>query len=232
MDEWVITLNDKIVRRFTISEGQLLTIGRGSDADVIVDNTAISRQHSSLELKGGVYYITDLYSLNGTRVNGERIEASVPITKEDTIEIGKFRLQPAETAEHLADYLESSSAPDLNDATIFVGSRARKSSTQEVRTAKGGPGLTATGGDVTPPVLSLAGRDSVKVGKDPSCDMVIKGFLVAKAQFYIISREGRFYLVPQSSWTKTKINGVKVTDEHQLRKGDLIEVGKNRMRFD
>ncbi len=236
MDEWVLTLNNKIIKRFTISEGQVLTIGRGSDADVVVDNTAISRQHSSLELKGGIYYLTDLYSLNGTKVNGEKIESAVPIAKNDTIEIGKFRLQPADTAEHLEDYLESSATPDLNDETIFVSSKARKTSTQEIKSSrpsgKAKNILSAAGGQVAPATLMLEGKDSVKIGKDPSCDMVIQGFWVAKAQFYIISRDNKYFIVPQSSWAKTRLNGTKIKEEHQLRKGDLIEVGSNRIRFD
>ncbi len=237
MDEWVLSLNDKIIKRFTISDGQVLTIGRGSDADVVVDNTAISRQHSSLELKGGIYYLTDLYSLNGTKVNGEKIESSIPVAKNDAIEIGKFHLQPAEAVDHLGTYLESSSTPDLNDETIFVSSKARKTSTQEiVKTPRGvrhrGNSLTAVGGQVAPATLILDDKDSVKIGKSPSCDMVIQGFWVAKSQFYIISRGNNFFLVPQSSWAKTRINGTKIKEEQQLRRGDLIEVGDNRIRFD
>lgn len=235
MDEWVLTLNDKIIKRFTIKDGEVLTIGRGSDADVVVDNTAISRQHSSLELKGGIYYLTDLYSLNGTKVNGEKIESSVPVAKNDSIEIGKFHLHPAEAVDHLEEYLESSSTPDLNDETIFVSSKARKTSTQEIKSVRGSGAtntLSATAGQVVPVLLPLDGKDSVKVGKDPSCDMVIQGFWIARSQFYVISRDNNFFLIPQSSWAKTRINGNKVKEEQQLRTGDLIEVGSNRIRFD
>jgi hypothetical protein len=49
MDEWAIVLNDRIIKRFSIEEGQSLTIGRGQESDIVVDNTAISRQHCSLE---------------------------------------------------------------------------------------------------------------------------------------------------------------------------------------
>ena len=74
MDEWALILNDRIIKRFYIEDGQSLTIGRGNESDVVVDNTAISRQHCTLELKNETYYLTDLYSLNGTKVNGKKIK--------------------------------------------------------------------------------------------------------------------------------------------------------------
>ena len=97
MDEWAIVLNDRIIKRFTIEEGQSLTIGRGQESEIVVENTAISRQHCSLELKGGVYYLTDLYSLNGTQVNGQKVVSAVPVDKTDLIHVSKFILQPSET---------------------------------------------------------------------------------------------------------------------------------------
>ena len=97
MDEWAIVLNDRIIRRFKIDEGQSLTIGRGQESDIVVENTAISREHCSLELQSGVYYLTDLYSLNGTQVNGQKVVSAVPIKKSDLIQVSKFILQPSET---------------------------------------------------------------------------------------------------------------------------------------
>ncbi|HSH12656.1 MAG TPA: FHA domain-containing protein, partial [Desulfurivibrionaceae bacterium] len=120
MDEWVLLLNNRIIRRFKIGEGQTLTIGRGQEADITIDNSAISRQHSSLELKGGTYYLTDLYSLNGTKVNGQQIHSAIPIKKSDRIEIGKFTLKPAEALTNEEEVESSSSAMESMDQTIFV----------------------------------------------------------------------------------------------------------------
>ncbi|MCK5404004.1 MAG: FHA domain-containing protein, partial [Desulfobulbaceae bacterium] len=85
MPQWTITLNDKVLKQFTITDGSSLTIGRSADADVVVDNTAISRKHTSLGLKDGIYYLSDLGSLNGTFVNGQKIEKNVPVSENDRI---------------------------------------------------------------------------------------------------------------------------------------------------
>lgn len=226
MEEWALLLNNRIIKRFTISEGDSLIIGRGQDADVIVDNNAISRQHSSLELKSGVYYLTDNYSLNGTKVNGQKIDSSVPIKKTDLIGIGKFTLKPAEflTTEEAATSFCSSI--DGMDQTIFVDSRAKTKPTPEQDVLK------LVDGSAKPSTLELASIDSIKVGKDSSCDVVISGLFVAKTQFFI-SRTGRgFNVTPCPGWRRVFLNGDKIHEEVRLNKGDVISVAGTSLRLD
>lgn len=226
MEEWALLLNNRIIRRFEIGEGQSLTIGRGGDADITVDNNAISRQHSSLELKGGIYYLTDLYSLNGTKVNGQKIDSAVPIKKTDLIEIGKFTLKPAEYLTNEEQMASSSSSPEGMDQTIFVNSRAKKNPLPAQDT------LRVVEGFATPSKLALTGLDSVKVGKDASCDMVISGLLVAKTQYFISRKGGGFSVTPGSGWRKVFLNGDKINQEMKLQKGDVITVAGTSLQLD
>jgi pSer/pThr/pTyr-binding forkhead associated (FHA) protein len=50
-----------------------LSIGRDSDADFILDEASVSRQHAKLMYAHGSYVIEDLGSTNGTWLNGEQI---------------------------------------------------------------------------------------------------------------------------------------------------------------
>jgi pSer/pThr/pTyr-binding forkhead associated (FHA) protein len=226
MEEWALLLNNRIIRRFEIGEGQSLTIGRGQDADITVDNSAISRQHSSLELKGGTYYLTDLYSLNGTKVNGQKIDSSVPIVKTDLIEIGKFTLKPAEDLTNEEQVASFSSSPEGMDQTLFVDSRPKKNR------PSGQDTLRVVEGSATPSTLALTGMDSIKVGKDASCDMVISGLLVAKTQFFISRNSGGFSVTPGSGWRKVFLNGDKINQEIKLKKGDVITVAGTSLQLD
>ena len=122
MFEWTLLLDNRIIKRFTIGNGVSITIGRSPDANVFIDNAAISRQHATLELKAGQYFIIDHNSLNGTMVNGKKIEGTVQISADDTIKIGKFLLAPAPIGERKES--TSFSYPfDTNDGTIFVGQK-------------------------------------------------------------------------------------------------------------
>ena len=71
----------------------LTTIGRGVANDVILKDSKASRSHAMLRLLGdGRYYLIDLGSANGTRVNGERISVPCPMTDSDEIRIGDHLL--------------------------------------------------------------------------------------------------------------------------------------------
>jgi pSer/pThr/pTyr-binding forkhead associated (FHA) protein len=125
MPEWTLLLNNRIIKRFTIENGARITIGRSPDANVFIDNTAISRQHATLELKDGQYFITDHSSLNGTMVNDKKIEGTVQISAEDSIRIGKFLLVPTPQGEGKES--TSFSYPfDTNDSTIFISKKESK----------------------------------------------------------------------------------------------------------
>ncbi|MFZ5764955.1 MAG: FHA domain-containing protein [Thermodesulfobacteriota bacterium] len=231
MAVWAIKLNDKVVKQFAIEDGERLVIGRSSDADVVVDNTAISRKHTALERRNGVYFVEDLGSLNGTMVNGKKIDSCVQLFDDDMVEIGKFRLLPAEALKDQG-YASQSAAFDFGDETVFV-SRSGASGGQKVKeTGKAAHRLTVIGGDGSPAELPLLGRSSVKIGKDINSDLRVSGWFVAQAQCYVINRDKKFYLVPQRSWVKTFVNGTPVREEYQLNKGDIIAIRGVQIRFE
>jgi hypothetical protein len=49
-------------------------IGRGSEADLRIDDPGISRRHAELRRSGGDVTVVDLGSTNGVVVDGERVE--------------------------------------------------------------------------------------------------------------------------------------------------------------
>ncbi len=224
MEEWALILNHRVIKRFSIEEGQTLTIGRGQDADVTVDNSAISRQHSSLEMKSGIYYLTDLYSLNGTKVNGKKIVSSVPIKKKDQLEIGKFILKPVELLTDEEEVGSFSTSPESMDQTIFVQTKAKLKSTA------GQYALEVIDGKASTEQFSLSGKDSIKVGSGISCDLIIPGFFVAKTQFFITRGQGGYSIIPQSGLRKVYVNGKKASNEIRLKKGDLIRVAGTTLK--
>jgi ABC-type multidrug transport system ATPase subunit/pSer/pThr/pTyr-binding forkhead associated (FHA) protein/ABC-type multidrug transport system permease subunit len=72
---------------------RLLTVGRNADCDVFLGHESISRNHATIEKKGAnEYVISDLGSLNGTYVNGRRVNGTMRVTQNDTIIIGRFQL--------------------------------------------------------------------------------------------------------------------------------------------
>jgi class 3 adenylate cyclase len=70
-----------------------LTLGRGDDAGIFVDDPEVSRAHAVAVTTPDGLELTDLGSLNGTWVNGERISRSVVLAPGDVIRVGATQIE-------------------------------------------------------------------------------------------------------------------------------------------
>lgn len=66
-------------------------IGRGSDADITVDDTGTSRQHIEILWDGKRGQVNDLNSTNGSKLNGQPV-TEAPLPPDSVIEIGRTRI--------------------------------------------------------------------------------------------------------------------------------------------
>jgi hypothetical protein len=74
-------------------EHRTVTIGRGEDCDIVLDDRQISRLHARVVWRGDHYEIEDLNSKNGTHLNGRDITAPQPLRDGDEIQIAlRFKL--------------------------------------------------------------------------------------------------------------------------------------------
>ncbi len=71
--------------------GAVTIIGRGSSADITVDDAGVSRQHLELRVTPGGVIATDMNTTNGTYVEGHRITAAT-LLDGNTITIGRTRI--------------------------------------------------------------------------------------------------------------------------------------------
>jgi pSer/pThr/pTyr-binding forkhead associated (FHA) protein/tetratricopeptide (TPR) repeat protein len=70
-----------------------VTLGRGTDNDILVPDIAISRQHCEIKrLPGGTFRLADMQSGNGTKLNGARV-LDAELLGGDRIEIGSTILE-------------------------------------------------------------------------------------------------------------------------------------------
>jgi len=67
---------------------QMVTVGRAPDNDVVVGDPATSGRHGRIEIRAGVFWISDLGSTNGTMVNGEPV-IEKQLSDGDVIAIGQ-----------------------------------------------------------------------------------------------------------------------------------------------
>jgi pSer/pThr/pTyr-binding forkhead associated (FHA) protein len=76
--------------RFVVDRDEL-TIGRGSDRHIFLNDVTVSREHAIVTVGGGAVHIADAGSLNGTYVNGDSIEEA-ELVDGDHVQVGRFLL--------------------------------------------------------------------------------------------------------------------------------------------
>ncbi len=69
-----------------------MVIGRGRSADILIAEPTISRAHAVIGHDDEGFFVQDLGSTNGTRVNGERTD-KLHLADRDEVLLGKLLLQ-------------------------------------------------------------------------------------------------------------------------------------------
>lgn len=71
-----------------------LTIGRGSENDLVLPHPTVSRSHAKInKIAANQYVITDLGARNGTYINGAELKGSRALALQDVINIGPYEFR-------------------------------------------------------------------------------------------------------------------------------------------
>lgn len=116
--------------------GQVVTIGRGDDCDIIIDDRQASRHHARITYREGEYFLEDLESKNGTFLNGGPLNRAAPIKDGDVIGIA--------LCAKLAFVDAGATAP------VFID--GRKAPEPGIRLDTGSRRVWVTGREISPPL--------------------------------------------------------------------------------
>lgn len=76
--------------RFLLDSNTIVA-GRHPDADIFLDDVTVSRRHAEVTRTGARFAIRDLASLNGTYLDGVRVDAGA-LADGSEVQIGKYRM--------------------------------------------------------------------------------------------------------------------------------------------
>ena len=86
-------------------------VGRSPEADVVLEDEAVSWNHLEIESRGGVLMATDLDSRNGTALNGEPLDRPRRLRDGDALMIGNRRLEVSDPVPGRAGQTVAAAAP-------------------------------------------------------------------------------------------------------------------------
>jgi len=215
-----------------------VTVGRAPDNDIPIDNLAVSNYHAKIYDEANRLVVEDLSSLNGTFVNGLRVDRAM-LNDGDSIEIGKHNIvvdQEHDAAVPL-DSRRKVSAPKV-DETMVLDTKVRRQMFEQAA-ALGEHSQLSPGRMRVPTLVVLGGRTDRKeyqlidkltvIGKSSMASVKLRGWFAPSVAAQIHKHDDGYYLglgdrVP-------RVNGQTIFGPTKLNDGDLIAVGRVRLSF-
>lgn len=116
---WQLNALTEALGDLTLSVSDSLSVGRGSDNDVVLGSKQVSRNHAVLSVLNGELYVKDLESSNGTFVNEQRIEGnkSQRLNANDTLGFASFNFQVIAPVAATLD--NEQAAPAVSDKPVL-----------------------------------------------------------------------------------------------------------------
>jgi len=179
----------------------VLTIGRNPSNDIVISNGVISGSHARITLTGGVLYIQDLSSTNGTFVNYQRIDpnSSVAILGKNVSLAGQIQVS-------------------IRSASIETNSPRTSPRSEQ--------GLADLGTRI---LTQLQQKKSIVLGRAETCDVVVDNSQISRAHAKITTVGGKYFIEDLGSMNGTFVNGIRLNGKSPLGSTDTIILG--RIRF-
>lgn len=247
-------VGEKLLNKYALAKRHI-SIGRNKQADIVIPNGAISRQHAVIKTAGGVCGISDCGSRNGIKVRGQRIEGQQTLRAGETAHMGKFELRfdSAERTEeeneaHFSLDLAAAFADDEPSTTeskkLLESFNMEDTAQYRMETVMLQNPMAAAGKPVVhrePPRFQLHHRGKMKsvvrmthplmtLGSGPQAHIPLAGFLMPKLHSHILHRgKAGIWIEMQASKPPLLVNGQPAA-KARLRNGAEIQIGTNTIK--
>ncbi len=250
--DWALrTESDLLASQFHVLQPRTV-VGRDPVCDLTIDSNLLSRRHTELIIEDDHLKVIDLGSVNGTFVNGERIEEAdawpgdeLRFDRQSFIVIGPSpsKAPPNESSEDktvvrgfpgeatvIAGPAQESDAVTALDRTDLDGDTALMASEETLLFVAPPPiaVLSEIGTGDEQRSITLE-NDTQRIGRGDDCDIVLADKSVSKLHAEFAFEHGGWFVRDLGSSNGVLVNGERI-ENVELQTGDRVQLG--RMHFD
>jgi len=240
MAKLILTLDGSYLNEYTLNHLKT-TIGRKSSNDIQLDNLAISGEHAVILKQGNDFFVEDLNSTNGTRINNA-VAKKQQLKNEDVIELGRFHLTFLDGEASAAAGFEKTmmvhpSAFNAKPHQSFPNPASAEQSPsirQSARPSAISNVISDDGEQVTP---ALIGKIQVLNGTSSGRELVLNKALTTLGKTgvqvaVITKRPNGYFITHVEGKVLPVVNGVSTgVQAHALVDHDVIELAGVKMEF-
>jgi predicted component of type VI protein secretion system len=221
-------------------DAEEVSIGRSPDNGIVIDNPAVSHYHARVFHEEDRLMLEDFGSLNGTFVNGQRVQM-VTLKAGDSVGIGKHTILVADShtpARAGAPGELKPAAPKINE-TVMLDTKARREFMQQVAAAGESSQVAPARLKIATVVVRKGLTDQREytltdkltvIGKSAMATIKLKGWFAPKAAAQISRREVNSYYIGSAGRVPCA-NGDAIERPRKLAEGDAIEVAGLKLEF-
>ncbi len=229
------------------------SIGRSNSCDIVISYDTMSRFAAVIARRNDSWYIHDLRSKSGIKVNGKKIEKKSAIEGGDMLTIGSMRFQ-FEVAD---DPVVKEKRRHRKKGEEKKAPQKRVQPSQSVKTKQAqykpnsvaaptknsytveAPARAKTRTAKKPTIFNRDTHESfvlkgneMTIGSSPKSGIRLKSSEVAPRHAVLILYEDGWAINDCSGGKGTRLNGKKVTSPQLLFNGDVIALGGERLFFE
>jgi len=224
--ELIISSERGVVKTLKVEKGQI-TIGRGPQNDLVVEDDKASREHAVMIRQGNKYILKDLDSLNGTLLNGESVKVET-LKDEDRIKIGNHTILFLEKCALHTGGPQDSNLSD--DSTRLISNPLRQDPGPGTPFVKNLLLEVIEGHDVGKVIEVLEGfKDKAILGRSDS-DVILPDPAISR-QHASIERKGEEFLFQDLKSRNGSYVNEEWADSKVLVENDTIKMGKTTLKI-
>ena len=229
--ELLVFKGDREVERYMLGAGAT-TLGRSDDCNLLLDDSAVSRQHARLRVESGRVFLADLGSGNGTWFQGLRVR-DMELTDGAEFKIEPFTLRVAisQTNRNVvaaATRPVERSSPELEPAALQEPSASESRPRTPGGSAALGPRLERVRGGDGPILL---GRDETVLGRGDDVSIPLRDASASRRHARLTWNGASFAIEDLNSANGTWVNGERLAGRRTLKDGDRVHLGDTELLF-
>ncbi len=207
----------------------VLSIGRASNNDIVIDNMGVSSHHAVISKKEGFFFLDDINSTNGTFLNAKKITSRQRINQQDSIVIGKHTLMFSEWSQSQGSS-STVSYQESDDATIMVNQNKLPINKQNPQRNTEELFYLFVKGEKNGINKLLLTENSYSIGKAKDNKIRIGGWFTP-AYIAEIEKVGHSFFITPFIKNKVILNDVKIDSTSQLNVSDEIKIKSLSLQF-
>ncbi len=229
MAKVLLKFKEAVIREIPLDQ-DVMTIGRKSDNDIVIDNQAVSGYHARIKKEGNSLFIEDASSLNGTYINGQKISkgelhnGDVVLIGVHTLDVILGRARDTETKGFAVR------GRSMNETVVIAAEDQKKIlASQDKDKPEILGGFIVIEGSTEKRDYLLKER-VITIGKEDGAGIHLRGFFAPKVAALVNRRKEGYFITPAGGKT-LKVNGQKVDHKYDLKDGDIVEAGGLKLQY-